>query len=509
MNLSFEWLRAWPSILGSAALALFGLMSPASAVAEPSLPLRPADTVLAGKITRTDFQTYRRIPFIVPRGVDRIVVAFDFDGRDQRTVIDLGVEDPHGLRGASGGNKSSFTISRTDATPSYLPGPVVPGKWQLMLAIPNIRPSVTTHWKARIWFLNGAEAETLPVPTAGRGPGWYRGDLHAHSAHSDGSCPSQSGQIVPCPVFLSLEAAAAAKLDYIALTEHNTASQAQALREAQPYFDRMLLIPGREITTFFGHFNVFGVTAPLDYRIMPGGPIGFNGIADRVHALGGLVSINHPALPSGEICMGCGWTMPGVDYAKVDAVEVVNGSSVGATGGNAESAVSGTKFWLSQLREGHAVVALGGSDNHRPGQIGLGAIGSPVTVVFAEDLTQPAILAGLRSGRAFVVLDPSMSSLHIDFAVRSGPHSASMGGQIEFASAMSVEVLPDISGPVGATCEVVVDEHVVEQITLTGAVAAPVPLAALPKGLHLVRLQLRGATGRIIALGNAVRLVVR
>ena len=174
MNLSFEWLRAWPSILGSAALALFGLMSPASAVAEPSLPLRPADTVLAGKITRTDFQTYRRIPFIVPRGVDRIMVAFDFDGRDQRTVIDLGVEDPHGLRGASGGNKSSFTISRTDATPSYLPGPVVPGKWQLMLEIPNIRPSVTTHWKARIWFLNGAEAETLPVPTAGRGPGWAR-----------------------------------------------------------------------------------------------------------------------------------------------------------------------------------------------------------------------------------------------------------------------------------------------------------------------------------------------
>ncbi len=508
MILAFQWFRTWPSIFGLAAVAFFGLMSEVAAAADTSLPGRPANLVLAGTITRADFQTYRRIPFTVPLGVDRIVVAFEFDGRDQRTVIDLGVEDPHGLRGASGGNKSGFTIARTDATPSYLPGSVDPGKWQLVLGIPNIRRGVTTHWKARIWFLKGADAEALPGPTAGRGPGWYRGDLHVHSAHSDGSCPNQSGQLVPCPVYFSLEAAAAAKLDFIALTDHNTPSQAQALREAQPYFDRMLLIPGREITTFFGHFNVFGVTAPLDYRVVPGGAIGFNDIADRVHALGGLVSINHPALPSGEICMGCGWMMPGVDYAKVDAVEVVNGSTVGETGGDAESGVSGVPFWLARLREGLAPSALGGSDNHRPGRTGLGAIGSPVTVVFARDLTQPAILAGLRSGRTFIVLDPSMLALHLDFAVRSGSQTVPMGGRIELGSAASVEVVPDLSGPAGSVCEVVVDENIAGRIALTGTAAAPVPLAALPHGLHVVRLQLRGATGRVIAFGNAVRLLV-
>jgi hypothetical protein len=34
-------------------------------------------------------------------------------------------------------------------------------------------------------------------------PGWYRGDLHMHTVHSAGSCASQRGQRVPCPLFLT------------------------------------------------------------------------------------------------------------------------------------------------------------------------------------------------------------------------------------------------------------------------------------------------------------------
>ena len=43
------------------------------------------------------------------------------------------------------------------------------------------------------------------------------------------------------------------------------------MRELQPYFDRVLLIPGREMTTFYGHFNIFGVTQFIDFRVTPGG----------------------------------------------------------------------------------------------------------------------------------------------------------------------------------------------------------------------------------------------
>jgi predicted metal-dependent phosphoesterase TrpH len=38
----------------------------------------------------------------------------------------------------------------------------------------------------------------------------------------------------------------------VALTEHNTISHATSLRELARYFDDMLLIPAREVTTFRG-----------------------------------------------------------------------------------------------------------------------------------------------------------------------------------------------------------------------------------------------------------------
>ncbi len=98
---------------------------------------------------------------------------------------------------------------------------------------------------------------------------------------------------MPCALFLTLGTAATRGLDFVSVTEHNSVSHHNGLREAQPWFDRLLLIPGREITTFFGHFNIHGVTKPLDFRIQPGGPISFNALADEVHRLGGIVVVNH------------------------------------------------------------------------------------------------------------------------------------------------------------------------------------------------------------------------
>lgn len=504
--------RGWLSALGSAGIALFVLFASQAAAlqaAAAQVPARAADVELSGTITRADFQTYKRVPFTVPDNVDRLVVAYDYEGRDQRTVIDLGVEDPHGLRGASGGNKSSFTIAPSNATPSYLPGRIDPGQWMLSLAVPNIREGVTSRWSARVWFLKGAEAENLPGHTAGRGPGWYRGDLHLHSAHSDGSCASQAGKTVPCPLYRTLERAARERLDFVAVTEHNTTSHSQVLREAQPWFDRLLLIPGIEITTFFGHFNVFGISTPIDFRIPAGDTTGFSRIADQVHALGGIVSVNHPALPSGEICMGCGWTMPGADYAKVDGVEVINGSSVTAAGGDAESVVSGIPFWLERLREGHAVTALGGSDNHGPDRDDLGGIGKPVTVVYAADLTQQAILAGMRSGRSFIALDPSQPNVHVDFSIRAGSSIAAMGGLVKAGRHIPMIVERDVTGPVGATMEILDGTSVLARIALSGKRQRGANPVKLRQGLHVLRIQLRAADGRLLAVGNAIRVHLR
>ena len=181
------------------------------------------------------------------------------------------------------------------------------GRWYLLIAVPIFGRTLVSHYTADIFF------ETEPViQSFSNGPlrprqAWYRGDLHMHTGHSDGTCPSQTGRSVPCPVFVTAEAAVRRGLDFIAVTDHNTISQYDALRELQPYYDKLLFIPGREITTFQGHANVFGITRFVDYRIGTPGAPDMNTIARDVHQLGGLISINHPSAPSGEICLGCGW----------------------------------------------------------------------------------------------------------------------------------------------------------------------------------------------------------
>jgi hypothetical protein len=107
---------------------LASLASTGIAAAQTAQP----DLVLTGTISGKDHQTYVEVPFVVPQGVERLTIAFEYTGKEARTVIDLGLSDPNGLRGWSGGNKSTITIATSDATPSYVPGPVVAGQWKLL-----------------------------------------------------------------------------------------------------------------------------------------------------------------------------------------------------------------------------------------------------------------------------------------------------------------------------------------------------------------------------------------
>ena len=199
--------------------------------ATPPRPGAARELVFTGAVTRKDWQTYTEVPFTVPAGIERMTITVSHDGRDAKTTLDLGLIGPNGFRGWSGSNESSFTVSATDATPSYLPGRIEPGRWTLLIAVPAIREGVTTHYEAHV-TLAGVTAKPVelaaaPIKTEA---GWYRGDFHNHTAHSDGSCAALSGKRVPCPAFLTLEAARTAGLDFVAVTDHNTGSQNNELR---------------------------------------------------------------------------------------------------------------------------------------------------------------------------------------------------------------------------------------------------------------------------------------
>jgi hypothetical protein len=395
--------------------------------ARPDLTL---DGAVEGKQNNTHFE----IPFTVPANTHRISVDFSYTGKEQKTVLNLGVADPARFRGNSGGNKSHFTISETDATPSYLPGAILPGTWKLLISVPNIRATETSRYHAEIRFNSPVEDASFTLHPLEEGKRWYRGDLHMHTAHSDGSCLSQSGKSVPCPLFFTAQTAANRGLDFIAITDHNTDSHYNDERELQPYFDKLLLIPGREMTTFWGHFNIFGITQFVDYRaIAPNDAISepknshldINAILREVRAKGGIAFINHADSPTGEICMGCGWNPPfNIDMSLLTGIEVINGGRI---------YLSSADFWDNAISHGATLTAIGGSDNHNaPAEPGHpGAIGWPTTVVEAENLSVPAILDGIRHGRAFIDLTASHNKV-VDLSVqdRSGNQQTVMGGAI-------------------------------------------------------------------------------
>ena len=451
-----------------------------------------ADIVLKGDVSGAQNKTYFEIPFNVPAGTHRISVDFEYTGKDERATLDLGIADPERFRGQSGGNKSHFTISETDATPSYLPGAIPPGVWRLLIAVPNMRPQTVSHYRAEVRFNSRDEDASFVSHPLETGRRWYRGDLHMHTAHSDGSCASQSGKMVPCPVFVGVQTAAARGLDFIAITDHNADSQYDAERELQPYFDHVLLIPGREMTTFHGHFNMFGVTQYVDYRVAATA-LNLNTVLRDIESKGGIASVSHAESPDGEVCMGCRWEPAAdADMNLFAAVEVVNGGRI---------MFSSAKYWDGQLREGHRLAAIGGSDSHNatnpPGPPG--SIGWPTTVVEADELSVPAILKGIRAGRTFVDLTASHDK-EVDIEADSGAAHARMGETLFISGPSTVHVMVHTAGCTGSVVHLLLDGE-----EAGGATHLPVSSAngstefTITAGTdrHWLRAEVRNGSGRL------------
>jgi hypothetical protein len=483
--------------LPSATLVVSLIFGPGHATAQQN-----PNVILNGVITHADNQTYKEVPFTVPEGVQRLRVEFDYTGREQRTTIDIGIFDPMGFRGWSGGNKSAFTLAATDATPSFLPGPILPGRWYLQLGISNVRENQQSQFTAKIYFTSGPGEFT---PSALRsGLAWYRGDLHMHTGHSDGACLSQSGVRVPCPVFKTIQAAAERGLDFIAITDHNTNSQFDALRELQPYFDRVLLIPGREITTFHGHVNLFGPVDFIDFRLGAKHVPDLSALQTEVEKLHGVLSINHPAAPSGENCMGCGWTVADTDFQRIQAVEIVNA-------GGAETENSGISFWEALLNRGLRITAVGGSDNHDPDkpQSQPGSVGYPETVVHAHDLTQQAILEAIRAGHVYLDLEGSKDRL-LEYTAATARYQADMGDTLDAARGEAIHLSVHIENVVGGRLELIQDGQLLtsEQfVNRTVSDRATNSYDWISDGArHWLRIVVRTPAGKLVLIGNPIFL---
>lgn len=337
-------------------------------------------------------------PFEVPAGVAEL--EFRHDDQSAANATDWGLLGPDGvLRGWAGSNGGFGVLGELAASPGYVPGPITPGTWHVIVGFP-FTPELPAAYRVDLTL---RDAPTLP-PDPDRGPfvapapisaapGWYAGDFHVHSEQSGDARPSLD-EVADYVV--------ASGLDFVELSEHNTTAHLSLLTAVQRRHPSVLLVPGIEWTSYRGHAIVIGVTEPVPFTL------GIDGLtaqdaADAVHAQGGLFSPAHPTLDIGSSCMGCAWEHP-VDVMSFDGLEVASGSvdKLGAV-----LLVNALSMWDALCDGGAHVAALGGSDDHTGGTA-TGAIesriGNPTTMVFAESLSVEGIVEGVRQNRTVVKL---------------------------------------------------------------------------------------------------------
>ena len=389
----------------------------------------------------------------MPAGITGVDVVLEYTGAEHRTVIDLGLRSPSGVRGWSGGRGKHVFVSQLSASPGYLPGPIEAGKWSVLLGIPNIRHDTTDTYRVTVSLHRGSPLVGRPVlkQTAA----WYAGDLHMHSGHSDGWGTSLTGQRIPGTAMRVFDLAAAAELDFAMLSDHNTAAHWLDVDRMQPYYDTLLLLHGREITTYRGHANVTGDRAFTDFTLAtPTTPI--VPMLKRVVADGAFLSINHPLRPDDETCMGCGWNDLSDDVMSlVNGIEVVNGDARTPPYYN-------WPFWAEQLNRGYRLTAVGGSDDHTPEAPDDQKAGTPTTVVWARELSEAAIVEGLQAGKTYVrVLGPAGPSLEL--RARATGREFTLGDTIpigQASSAAGVAAKQAVADNGGGTVPVTLDATV-------------------------------------------------
>lgn len=439
------------------------------------------DIVLTGQFRPDQVQQYDHVPFEMPAGVDQFHLRYSYNDQIDSNptlsggnTLDLGLFDHRGIaaggpgfRGWSGSARADLTIATGWATPPYRAGKIEPGTWHVLLGPYKIGPRGLAY-RIEIWLNPGLppdpvptfappEPASLPAPAE---PGWVRCDLHSHSRYSDGD--SWPGEL--------RAAAARAGLDVLGLTDHNSAHVGPHPGDGHHPF----ILHGVEITTYGGHWNVWGTDTWHEFRrpIREATAAAMRAAANA----GSIVSLNHPRP------FGPPWSY-GDDLAH-HTVEVWNGPWDRLNW-------IALAYWEQQLRRGRRLVPVGGSDTHYLAPADPAAadplprpkLGEPTTWLQVNgEITAAGLLDALRHGRCFISHAPTGPELYLR----------------RDQDALSVRVV----GAAGTTLQVIMD----------GAATAATVIdqddwrtqTPLPAAWSYFRAQVFDQYGQMLALSSAI-----
>ena len=430
-------------------------------------------TTITTHVTRADqaANPYFYIPFDVPEGTTRIDVVLSY-AKAADCIIDLGAFDPRdtgyptqqGFRGWSGGARDRFFIATDDATPGYIHGEIQPGTWNVILGLYQVPVAgadvtVTITLDSAPRRLEPQPARNFPVRSEA---GWYRGDLHCHTFHSDAKGSPE----------LLHAAAKQAGLDFLAVADHNTITQRRYFHpQSSP---ELIFVRAMEVTTAVGHANVYGTDEWVDFRMTQ--PSDAHVLERLVHEKGGLLSINHdkPTIP---------WDY---EFPVADCQEVWQSTWL------AWNWISLERY-QQRLAAGLRISAIGGSDYHQPDRLmpeGPLVLARPTTVLFLPELSEDAVLAAMKAGHGYVTESPTGPLLEMrvgDIVMGGTARALAEVEVVARGAAGDLLVLIDATGPV-AKLEIDSDDW-----------SASIPLSPVQKFIRAEIIAGEASRARLIA----------
>jgi hypothetical protein len=447
---------------------------------------------LAGILTVNDLKTHVAHEILLPVGAARLHVRFEHPrGSGLGHMLCLSLFDSNGFRGSGhrdgtmqGGNAvHEVCLFPEAATPGYLAGPLPPGILRVVIHVHRIVPGDACRYRLVVEW----DEEPVPAANAARSPAapraappraagrlaWYRGDLHAHTVHSDGDWD--------IPAFLG--EARETGLDFVALTEHNTTSHLSAIGKLSD--TAPLVIAGMELTTFRGHALSLGTREWIDWGVLREG--GMSRIAGDVRRRGGLLVIAHPQAEGDPVCTGCDWRFDEMMPGLAPAVEVWNGPWAGDS--NNERALA---LWYGWLSGGQRLAATAGSDAH-----GIGGLRAGVgrNVVWSPGCTEEAILGAIAAGHLYVSAGPAL-----ELSAADGGRLVMMG---ETLAVESAELGVRWEGcPPGSLLRLVGDGGVLDEVRAEGVGTRRWD----GKRARWFTVEIRDRAGGLLAVTNPVRL---
>ena len=428
------------------------------------------------------------VPIEVPPGIAELRVQEIYSDKG-KNVLNLGVYGPEGhqmgnpagFRGWSGGAKTEFFLSAQDASTGYVPGKIKPGTWHILIYPSTILPA-GINWELAVSLVPGPDKEpfaVMPAPeVVNTTPGWYRGDLHMHTLHSDGKRTQQE----------LVDEAVAKGLDFIISTEHNTNSA--NLSWGRYATHKLLIINGEEVTTTaFGHWNALGLNTNtlIEWRYSPQDKV-VQKYLGQVHADSGLAIINH-AFYNKEHTNSFGFAV-----GDFDGIEIWNGQWDALD----ELAL---KWWDELLRAGTYKLAVADSDTHTaapsPNKLGI-----PQTVVKAVGLSRAGIMRGLREGRAYLIAE---HTLNLALTAKSETATAGIGDKLAVASGKKIQVDFSLQNAPAAVVTLYGDKGVI--VNQKASSATTTLRWSIKQGsTKYVRVEVRTPQGEMLALTNPIWL---